>query len=533
MIDKCISSVGTTNRDEHQLDTMKLKRLNRALRVISECNGALVQAKDEEVLLQRICDIICATGEYLSAWVGYGRNDHNKRVVPVASAGYAEGYLDSLDISWADTQKGSGATGRAIRSQEPVVCRDVHNDPQFKFWCKVSTEGCYQSSIAIPLLGGETPLGALNIYAGDVQAFDDEEVTLLQQLADDLAYGIRSLRTQQERDSALSKLEEESARLQSITSSVQDAIIMLDGGGKIIFWNEAATRMFGHSGEEAMGKNPYHLLAPVDSHERIEKAFKSFSKTGKGYGLGRTLDLTGRRKGGEEFPVELSLSGIRKQGAWHAVAVVRDITQRKRAEAEVAEGRNLLDNALEGTVAAIAKAVEARDPYTAGHQRRVAQFSVSIGRELGLSEDQVKGLHMGATIHDIGKIHVPAELLSKPTRLSEVEFALMRGHAQVGYDILKDVVFPWPLADIAHQHHERMDGSGYPQGLKGEETCLEARIVAVADVVEAMASHRPYRAALGVGMALKEIKAGRGKRYDADVVDACVKLLATTRLFLG
>jgi len=183
-----------------------------------------------------------------------------------------------------------------------------------------------------------------------------------------------------------------------------------------------------------------------------------------------------------------------------------------------------LKKALEGTITAISKAVGARDPYTAGHQRRVADLATAIAGELDCSEDMLEGIKLGASIHDIGKIHMPAEILSKPAKLTDLEYRLIQNHAQVGYEILQNIDFPWPIADIAHQHHEKMDGSGYPQGLKGEEICLEARIVAVADVVEAMASHRPYRPSLGIDMALEELKQNRGSLYDPEVVDACLKI---------
>ncbi len=171
--------------------------------------------------------------------------------------------------------------------------------------------------------------------------------------------------------------------------------------------------------------------------------------------------------------------------------------------------------------------MESRDPYTAGHQRRVAELAKAIASEMGLPAHTVEGIHFGALIHDIGKIQVPSELLSKPTKLSKLEFELIKTHPQAGYEIIKGVEFPWPIALMALQHHERLDGSGYPQGLKGEAIALEARIIAVADVVEAMSSHRPYRPGLGIEAALKEIEDKRGKWFDARAVDCCVRLFRT------
>ena len=179
---------------------------------------------------------------------------------------------------------------------------------------------------------------------------------------------------------------------------------------------------------------------------------------------------------------------------------------------------------LEQTIQVIAGTVDQRDPYTAGHQRRVADLCTQIARKMGLDEDRVHGLHLAASIHDLGKVGIPAEILSKPGRLTAIQYSLVKEHAQMGYEIVRGVQFPWPIAEMVLQHHERMDGSGYPNGIKGDAILLESRILAVADVVEVMATRRPYRESLGIEAALKEIEEGRGKVYDADAVDACVRV---------
>jgi len=183
-----------------------------------------------------------------------------------------------------------------------------------------------------------------------------------------------------------------------------------------------------------------------------------------------------------------------------------------------------LQKSLESTANSLASAVEIRDPYTSGHQKRVTKLACAIATDMGLTNDQVEGIRITGLLHDIGKISVPAEILSKPGRLTDIEFNLIKNHPQTGYEILKNIEFPWPVAQIVLQHHERMDGSGYPQGLKGKETMLAAKILAVADVMEAMASHRPYRPALGIEAALEEIAKNKGILYDPKVVDVCVKL---------
>lgn len=211
--------------------------------------------------------------------------------------------------------------------------------------------------------------------------------------------------------------------------------------------------------------------------------------------------------------------------AVRTLCTVQDVTTLTEAERALREHQKTLEQTLEGTIHTVSMAVEVRDPYTAGHQRRVAELADRIAQQLGLEAERVHGVRLGAMIHDIGKIGVPAEILSKPSRLTPAEIQVIREHASIGYNILKDVQFPWPIADIAHQHHELLDGSGYPNGLKGEEILLEARIVAVADVVESMSSHRPYRPSLGMDAALEKIVQNRGIHYDAQVVDACLAVL--------
>ena len=180
---------------------------------------------------------------------------------------------------------------------------------------------------------------------------------------------------------------------------------------------------------------------------------------------------------------------------------------------------------LEQTIAAMSLTVEKRDPYTAGHMTRVAQIAVAIAANMGYPTERLNGLRLGTMIHDIGKVAIPAELLNRPGRLSKIEFDVIQQHSLIGHEIIKDVEFPWPVAQMILQHHERLDGSGYPNGLKGEEIIDEARIIAVADVVEAMASHRPYRPALGLDKALKELERGRGTAYDEKVVNTLLKLV--------
>jgi response regulator RpfG family c-di-GMP phosphodiesterase len=197
----------------------------------------------------------------------------------------------------------------------------------------------------------------------------------------------------------------------------------------------------------------------------------------------------------------------------------------KEAYHQLKASQSMLQETMDGIIRVLGQTVEVRDPYTAGHQRRVAKLASAMAEKLGLSQDMIRGVRMAGEIHDLGKISLPAEILSKPTKLTSLEFGMIKLHPQTGYDILKGIDFSWPIAEQVYQHHERMDGSGYPRGLKGNEILLGARILAVADVVEAMNSHRPYRPALGLDKALAEIEMNRGVLYDSEVADACLWLL--------
>jgi PAS domain S-box-containing protein len=234
----------------------------------------------------------------------------------------------------------------------------------------------------------------------------------------------------------------------------------------------------------------------------------------------RWLDRTGGVR-----HILLNAMPIAQEGgsvAWDGAA--QDITERERLEAERKRSLEQLENSMEETIQAIAATIEMRDPYTAGHQRRVAGLAQRIAEGMRLPAEEVHGIYLAASIHDIGKIHIPAEILSFPGKLGEIEYALIKVHVQAGYDILKNIEFPWPVAQMVYQHHEHLDGSGYPRGLKGDEIMLGARILCVADVVESMASYRPYRPGLGTEKALEEIRVNRGRLYDAAVVDVCLEL---------
>jgi PAS domain S-box-containing protein len=313
--------------------------------------------------------------------------------------------------------------------------------------------------------------------------------------------------------------------------STLDAIICSDASNLIIVLNTAAEQMFGYSHKEALGQ-PITMLMPSEYRERHNNGFKQYTNTGKSHLLGKTIEVIGLNKSGNTFPLELTISH-NKGSDLVFTAVLRDITDRKLKESFDLEIAKAIENeksalklstSLIQTINAVALTTERRDPLTAGHMKRVAELSVAIGSKLGIADQRLVGLSLGASIHDIGKIYIASEILNRPGKLSNPEFDVIKAHSQVGHDIIAGIEFPWPIRDMVLSHHERMDGTGYPNGLQGDEFTLEAQIIAVADVMEAVVSHRPYRAAQEPEAALDILKKNKGSWYNPEAVDACVKL---------
>jgi len=304
-----------------------------------------------------------------------------------------------------------------------------------------------------------------------------------------------------------------------VEQSIAGTYIIQDG--KYAYVNPRLAEIFGYgSADELIGRDASSMIAEKDRgtvaenmRRRIEGEIASIN-----------YDFTGLRKDGSMVDVGVHGARANHRGRPAVIGILQDISEKKRAEEQIQRYVAQIENAFMSTVQVVTTLGEMRDPYTAGHQRRVAEIAVAIGAELGFDARRQEGLRVAGYLHDVGKIRIPSEILSKPGKLNQAEFRLVQGHAEASYDVLKDVEFPWPVAEVALQHHERMDGSGYPLGLKGEAILLEARIMAVADVIEAMSSHRPYRAGLGIEAALSEIERGRGSAYDADIADACLKL---------
>ncbi|MBN1532087.1 MAG: HD domain-containing protein [Spirochaetes bacterium] len=353
-------------------------------------------------------------------------------------------------------------------------------------------------------------------------AYSDEETLNDLKLTDPFAYLKKPYDNKEllitielaiERSAYQRKLTASEFKYRGLFDNSVDAIFIVGRDGRFIDFNISLTRLTGYNREDTAAQTLSEMLEP-------EGSFGSITEKIESEGMIRDYEVRLRQKGGEVRDCQITATSlyIEDVNSFAYQGIIRDITDLRRS-------LELQNHLISGIIQVMAATVEARDPYTAGHQERVAILSELIAREMGLPEDKINEIRMAAMIHDLGKIHIPSEILSKPTKLNDTEFELIMTHPTIGYEILKDVEFPFDLAGIVYQHHERCDGSGYPLKLKKDDIYLESRIISVADVVEAMASHRPYRPAQGIKPALEEIRKGRASRYDEEVVDAFCRLV--------
>jgi PAS domain S-box-containing protein len=314
-------------------------------------------------------------------------------------------------------------------------------------------------------------------------------------------------------------LESEQRFRAMIEQSISGFYVIQDD--RFTYVNARFAEIFGYaSSDEIVGKHPSELVAEKDRATVAGNIQRRLSREA----MSLSYTFTGVRKDGKEVDIGVHGALATYQGQPVIMGLLQDISDRKLAEEQIRRYVAQLEQAMQSTINVVATIGELRDPYTHGHERRVGEIAAAIATEMGLDQNQVEGIRIAGYLHDVGKIAVPAEILAKPTKLTKAEFDLVKDHARQSYDILKTVPFPWPVAEAAWQHHERMDGSGYPRGLKGEEIIVESRILAVADTVEAMSSHRPYRPGLGIDKALAEIERSRGKLFCPEAADACLRL---------
>jgi PAS domain S-box-containing protein len=518
---KPLRMIGThTDIDGYKRTEARIAHLNKLYRALSACNMAIVYCRTREELFARICEVVVEEGGMAMAWVGL-LDEASGRIVPTVWHGQGTDYLDGIEVTAAaDDPHGRGPTGTAVRENRPAGFENFASNPATAPWHARGARFGWRHSAAVPICRDGRPIGALTFYTTTGDWFDQEMMRLMQEMANDLGFALDKLDAEQEAATYQRTLRESEERYRLLVEqSIAGAIIFQNG--QIIYANPRMAQILGYpAAEDIVGRSPQSLVAPKD----LDQAVDVLQQLVDGRLKHINLSLTMLRKDGTT--TEVGITGLATVYQAHpaVIGLLQDISDKQVAEEQIRRYARQLEHTFIQTVRLTTTLSEMRDPYTSGHEQRVAEIAVAIGREMGLDDNRLEGLRIGGYLHDVGKVSVPIEILVKPTHLTDSEYALVKAHPQAGYEVLKNVDFPWPVAQIALQHHERIDGSGYPQGLRGEAILLEARIVAVADVVESMASHRPYRPGLGLDKALAEVEHGSGTAYDAEVVAACLRL---------
>jgi PAS domain S-box-containing protein len=506
---------------ERKLAEAKIHRLTQLYAALSQCNEAIVRCTSEDELFQQICNDAVQFGGMKMAWIGLV--DEKTRLIRITArfGDRADEYLQGIEISAdADSPLSRGVAGTAIRENRPVLSQDFQNEPYTAAWHKRRARFDFRASASLPLHRNGIPVGLLTMYAGEVGAFDEAARKLLGEMATDIDFALDNFAREAARQQGEKNLRAAEEQFRGLVEQSLAGVYILQRY-KFVYVNPRLAEILGYAcAEDLIGRDALSVVAEKDRDMMLEKMRLRVDDIATTV----NFDFTAVRKGGTLIEVGVHGTAATHKGRPAIIGLMQDISDKKRAEEQIQRYILELKTAFMSTVEVATSLSEMRDPYTAGHERHVGDIAMAIGAAIGFDQQRVEGLRVAGFLHDIGKITIPAEILSKPGRLNPIEYQLIKGHPQSGYEVLKDVKFPWPVAEVALQHHERMDGSGYPQGLKGEAILLEARIMAVADVVEAMSAHRPYRPGLGIDKALAEIERGRGSAYDSAVADACLRL---------
>ncbi len=410
--------------------------------------------------------------------------------------------LPSADFSW---------WMKKLRQGEMIHVPDISSLPEeAKMEKEFMANQESQSVLLLPVKIKDRFSGFVGCsFALETRKWKEEELVLFKTLVDTIGSLLEKKRVddvQKERDE----------RFRRLAHASVEGILIMDNG-KIIDSNYTVGTILGYKPSEYLGKEIAFFIEEKDQ-ERVSQNIKSGSST--------PFVCSIRKKDSQTLPVEIQMKTLLYQDKSLAIAAIRDISQREKEAKKDDTALEKLKEALEGSIQALATSVAMHDPYTTGHERGVANLACAIAKNLGFPDNRIEGIKIAAIVHDIGKITIPTEILSKPGKVTEIEFLLIKSHPQTAYDLLKDIDFPWPVAQTVHQHHERMDGSGYPEGISGEDIIVESRILGVADVIEAILSRRSYREAKGVESAISELSAGKGTLYDPKVVDAALKIIS-------
>ncbi len=499
----------TIRIQDKRADREKIGYYVDKLSLLDEVSNTIAKARKPEIIFQAIVDGITRLTNMKSAAIYLFNNGLLKleATYPPIPPDFPESYRIAPIADHPHIY-------RTIFSKQPVVIKDslqVKLTPAERKICEIRK---LRSLLYLPLIYQEQVIGVLIPCSIDaLHEFSEMEIRICQNLASQAALAIKEAH--------------QTERLEAILDYSPALISEFDINGRYLNVNLSIAAMFGQEASSLIGSSFYDLL-PQETVKIFMEHINQVQKTLKPITVEDSLFA-----GDDElsfittlFPLFDSSGQIRSIGS-----IAHEITDIKKSEKKLAHTLKEYRKAFEGIVRSMGSLIEQRDSYTAGHQVRVAKLAVAIARTMGLEEKQVEGLKLAAEIHDIGKIVIPSSILTKPGKLSDLEFAMIKTHPSIGKEVLKPIDFPWPLPVIIEQHHEKIDGSGYPGGLHKDDILLEARILCVADVVEAMASHRPYRPALGIAKALAEIKANKGVLYDEQIVDVCLALFSKKKFF--
>ena len=497
----------------------RIKYLYSVLGAIRGVNQLIVREKNRGILIQKTCDVLIRARGYNTAWLGLLKDEKTFAMVVGSPLG--------ADVSRFCEQVLRGdhppCIKKALTKKDLFMVMDRSRDCGD---CSLKKLHLGRNSLLMRITHKSKLFGFLVLSLEPDVYIDQEEKGLLEEVTGDIAFGLHNIELGENLDKRTYDLKERVKELNclwEISNLVEKPDISL----------------------EVIIKGIVNLLPSAWQYPQItcariileakEYKTKNFKETT----WKQSSDIMVHQKPvGTVVVYYLEERPQRDEGPFlkeerNLINIIAErlgeIIEKKQGEVELQQSYQKLQKTMEDTIYTIGKIAETRDPYTAGHQKNVSQIATFIAQEMKLPKDKIEGIRIASLVHDIGKISIPSELLNKPTKLTEIEYSLIKDHSQVGYDVLKSIEFPWPIAEIVFQHHERLNGSGYPNKLKGDEIVLEAKIIGVADVVEAMSSHRPYRPALGIDAALEEISKNKGTLYDPEVVDMCFKLFKEKR----
>jgi len=508
-----------------------IKKVNKIIKIIREINKQLLCARDIKSLCKNICKTLVKIEEYKLVWIGLIKdcdvnlkslkdlieekeiNEINLQVIS-AVGDFNNDLINEIISSVKKYNYKDFKISDSFNLNKYILIKDFYNEDLDISWKDKALKSGFLSSVILPIRFYKHSIGLFQIFSNVINNFNKEEIRFLIEVSSDISIGIRNLINEK-------KIIEQKNEYQELFNKISTCVAIyepVDTDKDFIIkdFNNCAQKVEKVKKKNIVGKSVLEVFSGIKTFGLFE-VFQRVSKTGKPEYFPAKIYKDNRIEGWRENYVYRLPNG-------DIVAVYKDLTREKKFQEYLKKSNLKLKKILNNVINILALIVEMKDPYTFGHQKRVAKLSIAIAKELKLNSKTIEAIEWSALIHDIGKISVPQSIISKTSKLTEIEFSLIKEHCKSAYEIISRVDFDYPIAKIVLQHHENEDGSGYPYGLKSHEIMIEAKILGVADVVESMVSHRPYRPALGIDLALKELEKNKGKLYDEKVVDACLIL---------